>query len=94
MKKLSLLVSVLLGFIIATVQGGEPVAYKQAGPPPLVFWGTRFYGVIDMGRTSIKTAQEIVPLTEHNRNERKEVRDAYSNRTGEASETASTACCT
>jgi len=50
MKKLSLLVSVLLGFIIATVQGGEPVAYKQvAPPPPPPMYGLGFYGAIDMG---------------------------------------------
>ena len=30
--------------------------------------------------------------SEHNRNERKDVEYAYSNRTGEESETASTAC--
>jgi opacity protein-like surface antigen len=49
MKKLPLFTSVLLGFVTASLQAGEPVAYKQVAPPPPELWGTGFYGAIDLG---------------------------------------------
>src|SRR5437762_7555295 len=50
MKKFSILTSLLFGFVTASVQAGEAVAYKQvAPPPPPPLWGVGFYGAIDMG---------------------------------------------
>src|SRR5205814_4647333 len=50
MKKFSILTSLLFGFVTASVQAGEAVAYKQvAPPPPPLLWGVGFYGAIDMG---------------------------------------------
>src|SRR5882724_5308672 len=48
MKKLSILASVLLGFVAVALQAGQEV-YKQVAPPPPLLWGTGFYGAIDMG---------------------------------------------
>lgn len=48
MKKLPLFLSALLGFV-SSLHAGESVAYKQVAPPPPEFWGTGFYGAIDMG---------------------------------------------
>jgi opacity protein-like surface antigen len=50
MKRFSILASLLLGFVTASVQAGEPVAYsKQVAPIPPPLYGTGFYGAIDMG---------------------------------------------
>src|SRR6266567_1561257 len=49
MKKLSLSLSLLVGFVTASLQAGEPVAYKQVAPPPPELYGLGFYGAIDMG---------------------------------------------
>jgi opacity protein-like surface antigen len=50
MKKFSILASLLLGFATASLQAGEPVAYKQvAPPPPPELYGLGFYGAIDLG---------------------------------------------
>src|SRR6266705_6769956 len=49
MKRFSILSSPLLGFSIASLQAGEPVAYKQVAPPPPELYGLGFYGAIDMG---------------------------------------------
>src|SRR6266700_205618 len=50
MKRFSLLTSLLLGFITASLQAGESVAYKQVAPPPAPeLYGLGFYGAIDMG---------------------------------------------
>jgi opacity protein-like surface antigen len=49
MKKLSLFVSVLLGFAIGSLQAGPAVEYRQVAPPPPELWGTGFYGAIDAG---------------------------------------------
>jgi opacity protein-like surface antigen len=50
MKRFSLLTSLLLGFVTASLQAGESVAYKQvAPPPPPELYGLGFYGAIDMG---------------------------------------------
>jgi hypothetical protein len=38
----------LLEFVTVSLQADEFVAYKQVATLPLVFWGTRFYGAIDM----------------------------------------------
>src|SRR5947207_619345 len=49
-KKLPLLLSLLVGFVAASLQAGEPVAYKQvAPPPPPELYGLGFYGAIDLG---------------------------------------------
>src|SRR6266436_5922450 len=49
MKRFSLLTSILLGFVTASLQAGEAVAYKQVAPPPPKLYGLGFYGAIDMG---------------------------------------------
>ena len=49
MKKLSLFLTTVVGCVVASVQAGEAVAYKQFAPPPPQLWGTGFYGAIDMG---------------------------------------------
>src|SRR4030095_14346779 len=44
MKTFSILVSLLLGFVTASVQAGPQEVYKQvAPPPPPLLWGTGFY---------------------------------------------------
>src|SRR5207247_10405286 len=49
MKKFSILTSLLLGFVAASLQAGEAVAYKQVAPPPPELYGLGFYGAIDAG---------------------------------------------
>lgn len=49
MKKISLLLTTIFGFVATSLQAGEEVAYKQVATPPPVLWGTGFYGAIDMG---------------------------------------------
>src|SRR5213592_4756005 len=50
MKKFCILISVMFGFVTASMQAGEPVAYsKQVAPIPPPLYGTGFYGAIDMG---------------------------------------------
>ena len=49
MKKFSILASLLLGCVTASLQAGEDVAYKQVAPPPPELYGVGFYGAIDMG---------------------------------------------
>jgi opacity protein-like surface antigen len=50
MKKFSVLTSILVGFVTASLQAGEAVAYKQVAPPPLPeLYGLGFYGAIDAG---------------------------------------------
>jgi hypothetical protein len=46
MKKFSMLISILVGFATASLQAGEPVAYKQVAQPPPELYGTGFYGAI------------------------------------------------
>jgi hypothetical protein len=50
MKRFSLLTSILVGFVTASVQAGPVEAYKQvAPPPPPQLYGLGFYGAIDGG---------------------------------------------
>src|SRR5438034_4986399 len=50
MKKFSLLTSMIVVFVTASLQAGEAVAYKQvAPPPPPELYGLGFYGAIDAG---------------------------------------------
>ncbi len=50
MKRFSLLTSIIVGFVTASLQAGEAVAYKQvAPPPPPELYGLGFYGAIDAG---------------------------------------------
>jgi opacity protein-like surface antigen len=49
MRKFSVLTSVLVGLLTASLQAGEAVAYKQVAPPPPELYGLGFYGAIDMG---------------------------------------------
>jgi len=49
MKKLSLLLTPILGFFAIPLQAGPAVEYKQVAPPPPPIFGTGFYGALDMG---------------------------------------------
>jgi len=49
MKKFSILASLLLGFVTASVQAGEEVYKQVAPPPPPPLYGVGFYGAIDGG---------------------------------------------
>src|SRR5213595_1889718 len=50
MKRFSLLTSMMVGFVTASLQAGEAVAYKQVAPsPPPELYGLGFYGAIDAG---------------------------------------------
>ena len=49
MKKFSILASLLLGFITASVQAGQEVYKQVAPPPPPPLYGTGFYGAVDIG---------------------------------------------
>jgi len=48
MKTFSILTSLLLAFVTASVQAGQEV-YKQVAPPPPPMYGLGFYGAIDAG---------------------------------------------
>jgi opacity protein-like surface antigen len=48
MKKFSLLMSILFGFVAASLQAGTET-YKQVAPPPPPLYGLGFYGAIDAG---------------------------------------------
>jgi len=48
MKKFYILTSVLLGFVMTSLQAGTET-YKQVAPPPPPLYGVGFYGAIDMG---------------------------------------------
>jgi opacity protein-like surface antigen len=69
MKKLSILASVLLGFVTSSLQAGQEV-YKQVAPPPPPMYGLGFYGAIDAGanvyqnRGSDRTFSDQIPGTE------------------------------
>ncbi len=49
MKKFSILASLLLGFVSASVQAGGEVYKQVAPPPPPPLYGVGFYGAIDGG---------------------------------------------
>jgi len=48
MKKFSIVLLFLFGFVAASLQAGQEV-YKQVAPPPPPMYGLGFYGAIDMG---------------------------------------------
>ncbi len=68
MKKFYILASILLGIVTASVQAGEPVAYKQVAPPPPPLWGTGFYGAIDMGANIYQNRGDDRTFTDNNPN--------------------------
>ncbi len=69
MKRLSLLTSLLLGFVTASLQAGESVAYKQvAPPPPPPLYGIGFYGAIDMGANVYQNRGDTRTFTADNPN--------------------------
>ena len=49
MKKFSLLTSMMVGFVTASVQAGTEVYKQVAPPPPPELYGLGFYGAIDAG---------------------------------------------
>ena len=49
MKKVSLSIAVLIGFIAASLQAGTEVYKQVAPPPPPPMYGLGFYGAIDAG---------------------------------------------
>jgi opacity protein-like surface antigen len=68
MKKLPLFLTALLGFVTASLQAGESVAYKQVAPPPPALWGTGFYGAIDMGANIFQNRGDDRTFTDNNPN--------------------------
>jgi len=48
MKKFSIVLLFLFGFVAASLQAGQEV-YKQVAPPPPPMYGLGFYGAIDLG---------------------------------------------
>jgi opacity protein-like surface antigen len=69
MKTFSILVSLLLGFVTASVQAGPQEVYKQvAPPPPPLLWGTGFYGAIDMGANIYQNRGDTRTFTDNNPN--------------------------
>ncbi|HEU0273566.1 MAG TPA: hypothetical protein VFQ83_03465 [Candidatus Udaeobacter sp.] len=69
MKKLSLLVSGLVGFVTASsLHAGESVSYKQVTQPPPTLWGTGFYGAIDMGANIYQNRGGDQTFTDNNPN--------------------------
>src|SRR5215472_11457295 len=67
MKKLSLVASVLLSFVTASLQAGEP-SYKQVAPPPPPLYGVGFYGAIDMGANIFQNRGGDQTFTDDNPN--------------------------
>ena len=49
MKTSSILTSLLLGFVTASVQAGTETYKQVAPPPPPPMYGLGFYGAIDAG---------------------------------------------
>ena len=49
MKKVSLSIAVLIGFVAASLQAGTEVYKQVAPPPPPSMYGLGFYGAIDAG---------------------------------------------
>src|SRR6266566_2904149 len=68
MKRFSLLTSLLLGFVTASLQAGESVAYKQVAPPPPPLYGIGFYGAIDMGANVYQNRGDTRTFTADNPN--------------------------
>jgi opacity protein-like surface antigen len=68
MKKLSLLISLLLGFVSASLQAGPQEVYKQVAPPPPPLYGTGFYGGIDMGANIYQNRGDDVTFSDRNPN--------------------------
>src|SRR5438093_13354294 len=67
MKKLSILASVLLGFVTSSLQAGQEV-YKQVAPPPPPMYGLGFYGAIDMGANVYQNRGDSRTFTDDNPN--------------------------
>src|SRR6266567_2252211 len=68
MKRFSVLTSILLGFVTASLQAGEAVAYKQVAPPPPPLYGIGFYGAIDMGANVYQNRGDTRTFTADNPN--------------------------
>jgi opacity protein-like surface antigen len=68
MKNLLLFTSALLGFVTASLQGGESAAYKQVAPPPPPLYGVGFYGAIDLGANLYQNRGEDRTFTDDNPN--------------------------
>src|SRR5436190_17075709 len=69
MKKSLLLTAIVVGFLTASLQAGEPVAYKQvAPPPPPELYGLGFYGAIDMGANVYQDRGGTKTFTDNNPN--------------------------
>src|SRR5260370_41830380 len=69
MKKLSVLTSVLVGFVAVSVQAGTDGPYKQvAPPPPPQLYGLGFYGAIDAGANVFQNRGGDQTFTQDNPN--------------------------
>jgi opacity protein-like surface antigen len=67
MKRFSILVAVLFGFVTISLQAGQEV-YKQVAPPPQPLYGTGFYGGIDMGANIYQNRGDTQTFTDDNPN--------------------------
>jgi opacity protein-like surface antigen len=60
-----LILTPILGFLVAPLQAGEPVEYKQVTPPPPPqLYGVGFYGAIDMGANLFQNRGDETTFTE------------------------------
>jgi opacity protein-like surface antigen len=64
MKIRALFILAWLGFVTASLQAGEPVAYKQVAPPPPELYGVGFYGAIDLGANIYQNRGDTRTFTE------------------------------
>lgn len=68
MKRFSILASLLVGFVVGSLQAGESVSYKQVTQPPPELYGTGFYGGIDMGANIYQNRGNDVTFSDQNPN--------------------------
>src|SRR5256885_4719531 len=68
MKKFSLLTSMMVGFVTASVQAGTEVYKQVTPPPPPELYGLGFYGAIDMGANVYQNRGGTRTFTDDNPN--------------------------
>ena len=68
MKKFSILVSILFGFVAASLQAGQEVYKQVVPPPPPPMYGLGFYGAIDMGANIYQNRGGTRTFTDDNPN--------------------------
>src|SRR6266487_5090250 len=68
MKRLSLLTSIMFGFVAVSLQAGQEVYKQVAPPPPPELYGLGFYGAIDMGANLYQNRGDDRTFTDDNPN--------------------------